>query len=221
MISPYINTVLYSNVTLKPSQMNNYIYQNLKKNLIEDIKGKCFGDYGYIIDVFEIKSYKINTIQAENTSAACTFNVEFTCRLCRPLNNTNIICKVDRAHKVLTRCINGPINVIITAERVNPNNFFRDNNMNIVYKSEDGSKLLNSEDYVNIKIMNYKFLNKDTKILCIGFLESIATNEEKKEFFKEQYDNKGNIIPYDEYINSLKFKQEDKENIVTGEEETE
>jgi len=213
MSSPYINTILFSNVTLYPHQMNNDLYQNLKRNLIEEVKGKCFGDYGYIVDVFEIRSYKTNRIEAENTSASCVFDVEFSCRLCRPLNESSIVCKIDKAHKVLLRCVNGPINVIVTSERVNSDEFFRDNNLNLRYKVEGGSQQLGPDNYVKVRIINYSFLNKDTKIVCLGFLESIASQEDIQAFFKDQHDNKGKLVSYEEYIGSLNFKEEDDDDV--------
>lgn len=214
MKSPYINTVLFTTVTLNPEQMNNDVYQNLKKNLIEELKDRCFGDYGYIVDIYEILDYSINKIEAENTSASCVYSVKFSCRLCRPLNETTIVCKVDKYNKMLLRCINGPINIIITTERINTNIFFRDNNRNIRYEEGETSTLLTSDNYVKVSIINNSFLNRDVRIIGIGFLEGLASPKEIENFFKDQYDNGNNTIPFNEYIKSIEDnkKNEDKEN---------
>ena len=81
MDSPYLNTILSTNVTLKPNQMNNNIYLNLKENLIKSLKGRNFNNCGYIVNIVGILSYNNNVIEAENTMAAAVYNVEFSCRL--------------------------------------------------------------------------------------------------------------------------------------------
>lgn len=209
MTSPYINTVLYTNVTLYPYQMNNDVYQHLKNNLIEDIKETCFGDYGYIVDVYEILEYKINKIEAENTMGSCVYSVKFSCRLCKPLKDTSIICKVDRFNKVLLRCTNGPIHVIITTERINNTVFFRDNNRNLRVKDDNESRVITMDDYVKINIINSTFSNGDTKITAIGFLENIASHKDIENFFRDAYDNGSKFVSYEEYIKSLDEKKEE------------
>ena len=109
MTSPYIDTKLYTTVILHPSQLNNEFYINLKGNLIEDIEKRCFGDYGYIIKIYEILQYSNGIIAAENSSASCSYDVEFSCRLCRPLKNKTIICEVEIINNVLIRLKNLPI----------------------------------------------------------------------------------------------------------------
>lgn len=209
MISPYVNTILYSNVTLYPHQMNNDIYQSLKLNLIEELKDRCFGDYGYIVDIFEILTYNINRIEAENTMGSAIYDVKFSCRLCRPINETTIVCKVDKINKMLIRCVNGPINLIVTTERINTDVFYRDNNRNLRFKSGETSTLLTSNHYVKVAIIKTSFLNRDTRVIGIGFLQDVASPKEIESFFKDQYDSKGKLIPFEEYMKNLQEKQQE------------
>jgi len=221
MDSPYLNTILYTNVTLKPNQMNNNVYLNLKDNLIKSLKRRNFGDYGYIVDIFEILSYDNNSIEAENTMAAAVFDVKFSCRLCRPVKGMKIICEVDKQNKVLIRLKNGPLYVIITSDRFNSNVFFKDNNKNLRYKDGERSTTLKVGDYVKVSLVQLSFNAKGQDMISIGFLENIATVDEIKKYHMDEYNNSGSMVNYDEYIKEMEKKNDDNnENDVDDEERT-
>ena len=54
MNNPFIDTILYTTVVLHPNQLNNNIYSNLKQTLIETLNKKCYKNYGYISEIYEI-----------------------------------------------------------------------------------------------------------------------------------------------------------------------
>src|SRR5437016_615733 len=120
-VSPYINSILLTSVMLNPYQMDNKIYINLKKNLENKVNGKCFSKYGYVVKVIEILAYKDGVIEAENTQSSALFDLNFSCKLCCPLKNTQIVCKIDRVNKLLITAVNGPIIIVITHDRINSN----------------------------------------------------------------------------------------------------
>jgi len=204
IFSPYINTKLYTNVILYPNQMNNDIYKNLKDNLIKSIENKCFIDYGYIMKVYELLDYENGCIKAENTSASCTYDVIFSCRLCRPIKNKIIICEVERVNKVLIRLVNGPMFVIITNDRINDKEFFRDSYRNIRYKKDNSTIILNKGDFVKVSIIQYTFNNGDDNIVAIGYLESIANDENIKQYYKDEYSDKNVIESYSNFVKEEK-----------------
>lgn len=209
MTSPYINTKIHTSVILHPYQMDNKIYINLKKNLESKVTGKCFSKYGYIVKVIEILNYKDGIIEAENTESSALFDLEFSCRICSPLKNTQIICEIDRVNKLLITAKNGPILIIITNDRLNNIIFFKDNNNNIRYKKDGQSKMLESQDFIKVTLQTIQFYDGDEKIKAIGFVDDIATEEEKRNYYLDQYDNPSNTVDFDTY---LKGKQD--ENIV-------
>lgn len=198
--SPYINTVLYTQVSLFPNQMNNNLYINLKKNLEKMIKFKCFEHYGYIQDIFEIIDYKYNSIPAENFLASAVYNISFSCRLCLPLKGMQIICKIQKINKHLFTASNGPILVIVTKERINDKNFFNDSNNNIRFSTDDNkSQLLKSVHFVKLTLDTITFENGDDKIKAIGFLDNIATDEEIKNFYHDLYSKDSEFIDFDSH----------------------
>src|SRR5271154_5825820 len=116
--NPYIDTILETDISLHPSQMNNQIYLNLKSNLSNKLKNKCYRDYGYVMEIYKIVSYEEGYISVDNPHCEAKYKVKFTVRLCRPIKNQEIICKIDRGIKNLISVINGPITLLIPGERI-------------------------------------------------------------------------------------------------------
>ncbi len=198
--SPYINTKLFTTVSLKADQLNNKFYINLKKNLEEQILHKCYKNYGYIMDIYKIIKYSDGNIEPENYSASAKYDIEFSCRLCRPLRLRQIICEIDRVNKVLVTTTNGPIIVIITNDRINDKVFFTDNNNNLRYKKDGKTQLLKKGDFVKISLKATMFNHADTKIKAIGYLEEVATDDDVKEYYKDIYDKEKEMIDIEKYI---------------------
>ena len=178
--SPYINTYLLCPIMLQPNQMDNKIYLHLKSNLINKLEGYCYKNYGYINKIYSIDEISDGIIEAEDPSCSAKIIVKFTCNLCLPIINKELICKIDRMNKALISAINGPIKVIITADKINKDNFFPDMNRNIRIKSN--SEVVIPGMYIKILVLSKSFSDYDKNILVIGFMQNIATDEEIKEF---------------------------------------
>ncbi len=201
--NPYIDTILDNDIMLHPNQMNNQIYLNLKNNLINKLKGKCYRDYGYIVTIYKILHYENGYISADNNLCAAKYKIKFSCRLCIPIKNQEIICKIDRMTKKLISVVNGPITIIITDNRINKDIFFVDLNSNFRYKNIEASKseLLKPGMYVKILITSLAFHHTDENIKALGILMNIATKDEMKMFDdndnfnngKKQADNLDNL----------------------------
>lgn len=198
-VGPYINTELYTTVTLYPDQMNNMIYINLKKNLEDKILHKCFDGYGYIMEIFKITKYDNGIIPPENMTAAAVYNINFTCRLCSPLKNSQIVCEVARINRILLTAKNGPIIVIITKDKINNEIYFNDNNNNLRYRKDNKSYILKSNDHVVVNIIRTTFNRNDTNIKAIGFLSRMATADEIAQYYRDLYNKEDKHINFEEY----------------------
>jgi len=189
MASPYINTILSTPVILRPDQMNNNIYINLKNNLEYKLVNKCFLNYGYVLKIIKIIEYADGVIEAENIESSALFNLKFSCRLCLPLKGMRITCEITRINKLLIMARNGPILVVITPDRINSTVFFKDNNNNIRYKKDDQNTpiLLEPQDFIVVTIQSLKFFDRDEKIKAIGILDNVATDDEKKKYYSDKY----------------------------------
>ncbi len=203
--SPYITTELTSSVSLEPSQMNNNIYKNLKNNLIKRFEGKCFKDYGFINKIYEVNKYSDGYIVAENPKSAARFFVTFTCKLCYPLLKKQIVCKIDKANRLIMRLNNGPINILVTTkDRINKNIFFIDTKSGNLMAKKDGKSIpITIGSYVKVSIESRQFNDQDTMIMAMGFLEDIATDEEVKVSYEKEF-GVDNLITYDDYIQQEK-----------------
>jgi DNA-directed RNA polymerase subunit E'/Rpb7 len=190
--------------------MDNKIYINLKNNL-QKLTGKCFSKYGYIVKIIEILDYKDGIIEAENTESSALFDLDFSCRICAPLRNTQIICEVERVNKLLITARNGPILVIITNDRTNTNIFFKDNNNNIRYKKDGKSDILQPHDFIKVTLVTIHFNDGDENIKVIGFLDDIASEEEKKFYYKDLYTEEGELIEYEKYVRKDKVESQEEE----------
>lgn len=197
--NPFINTTLLCTIMLLPNQMDNKIYLNLKSNLNNKLIGKCYKNYGYIKNIYSIDEISDGVIEAEDPSCSAKLVVKFSCCLCLPIVNKELICKIDRMNKALISAIHGPIKVIITADKINKDNFFPDMNRNIRIKGN--SEVLIPNMYIKILVLSKSFSDYDTNILIIGYLQNIATPDEIELFQKqnneaEQIENIQNELEY-------------------------
>jgi DNA-directed RNA polymerase subunit E'/Rpb7 len=185
--SPYIETSLRCPIMLTPTQMDNKLQLHLKSNLNNTVKGRCYLNYGHIIKINKIEEISDGIIEQEDSTCNAKFIVKFSCRLCYPVRNKEIICKIDRMNKALISGVNGPIKAIITPDKINKDKFFTDNDRNIRIKST--SQVLESEMYIKVLILASTFNHYDVDIIIISHLQDIATDQEIKLFQKEQLDN--------------------------------
>jgi len=187
MTSPYINTKLFTTIMLHPHQMDNNIYLNLKRNLENKMVGKCFSKYGYIVKIIEVLEYGEGTVEAENTNSAALFNLSFSCKLCSPYKGIKIICQILRITKVLITSVNGPILVISTPNYINNDIFFTDNADAIRYQKNGESTILKTKDFIVVTLQSIKFHDGDQRIKAIGFIDGIASDDDIKQYYVDQY----------------------------------
>lgn len=215
-IGPYVNTVLSTLIALEPHQMNNDIYKNIKSNLVSDLEGKCFKQYGFISKIYEIIEYSDGYIIPENPKAAATFDVKFSCKICYPLKKSQLVCKLERSNKLMLKLNNGPINVIVTMDRVNKSVFFQDPKTGILMAKQESGKSIQivSEVYLKVSVEYRTFDDRSDNIMVIGYLDDLATDEEVEKSFKQEF-GKDKIINFDKYV-----EQEEKGLVIIDETES-
>lgn len=189
MTSPYINTELHTTVALAPPDMDNNTYINLKNNLLKQVNKKCYKNYGYVAEVYEVLEYQDGVIEPENLTGSATFKITFSCKLCIPLKGSQIIAQIDRVNELLITVSNGPILIIITNEHINEDVFYTDNNNNLRHKAKEGSPILKQADFVKVTIKTVTFNDGDNKIKAIGYLNDVATDKEVESYYKDMYNS--------------------------------
>jgi len=192
MTTPYINTYLNTTVRIHPNQMDNNIRKHIKNSVEKEHMNKCFLDYGYITKIHEINPDYDAEIVAEDPMACALFKVRFACTVCRPVINDSFICKAIGITPPIIYLVNGPLDIIVkTSQNLNKNIFiFNQKINNWTAKKETNETDTNSKSkyqvieegmYLKVKIINKKIIDKSDRILCTGYLENIATEQEIKD----------------------------------------
>lgn len=203
MNNPFIDTMLYATVALHPSQLNNNIYSNLKQNLIEKYERKCYKDYGYICKIYEIIKRDNGILIPEDLNSSAIFKVKFSCRLCHPLENTQIICKVNQTTDLFISLVSEPIHIIVTTDndRINGNVFYKDQYEKKI-KNKKTNETLEHGSLVKATILSKAFVDKDRKIIAIGRLDDIATDKEIEQFYTDAYSQEKKFVELDDYTHT-------------------
>lgn len=214
MNNPYITTYLTTTVRVLPKEMDNNIRKYIKTSIEKEHSNKCFGDYGFIVKIHEIEIISDGIIIPEDPMCCPTYKVRFLATLCRPLQNTFITAKIVGMSEQLIFLSYGPLDIIVkTINGINKNLFtFNSNLSRWTYKKSDDKNtqkliVLKNDSYLKVKILSKKIIDKTKQIICIGFVENIASDKEIEKSIKDMYEPKkyDNI---DEYIDLEKKIQE-------------
>jgi DNA-directed RNA polymerase subunit E'/Rpb7 len=91
---------LHTLVVLYPWQLNNELYLHLKNNLKQKIENKCI-DAGYVYKINNIEKYNIGYILPEDLTGNTIFEITYTAKICNPMINNQMICKIDKFLKYI------------------------------------------------------------------------------------------------------------------------
>lgn len=181
--NPYKKTILSTPIMLSPDQMDNKMYIHLKANLKNKLENKCYENYGYIDEIYNIEEISDGIIEPEDSSCSAKMEIKFSCNLFLPIVGKEIICKIKKMNKALIMGVNGPIEAVITTDKINKENFFPDINRNIRVKGT--SEIIVPNMYIRVLVISKLYSNYDKNILVIGFLQDIATQKEIDEYFEK------------------------------------
>ena len=157
---------------------------NLRNNLSKEIERKCTED-GYISKIHKINDYSSGIIIPENLDSSAIYDVKYSCKLCLPIENTMIICKIDLITKVLVKAKYGkPIICIIKISQINKDKFSLNNNGDIIYT--DNNAIVKSGDYIKVNIIAKNFFAGDERIIILADLVDMATSEEVQEYYDDE-----------------------------------
>jgi len=198
--TPYLDTELYSRILIRPQQINNDIYINLKNNLKRKVEKKC-NKYGFVTKIYKILDFSEGEVVPENFDSSIVFNVKFSCRICLPVSDTNVICKVDLLNKSLIKASNGPIVCIIGINYINENLFSINNKGDVL--NINNNEILKPGDHIIVKIKGTNFFPGDERIVILGGLESLPTDEEIQKYYKENLESEKIVDDVNNDIDNL------------------
>lgn len=181
--NPYKKTILSTPIMLSPDQMDNKMYIHLKANLQNKLENKCYENYGYIDKIYNIEEISDGVIEPEDSSCSAKMEIKFSCNLFLPIVGKEIICKIKKMNKALIMGVNGPIEAVVSIDKINKDNFFQDVNRNIRVKGT--SEIVVPNMYIRLLVISKSYNNYDKNIFIIGFLQDIATQKEIDEYFEK------------------------------------
>lgn len=190
LVNPYIMCEMKKRVSLLPYQMNFNLYNNLKTNLIRAVERKC-NDIGFIVKVYKITNYKTGILESENLSGNAIYTLTYIANVCKPIEKTQIIVKIDMPSnnnivniKTLKaiKAVNGPIDCVILSNLIDMDNFTINGDGSITCKRNGA--LMQNQDYVKVTIQNLNINAGMNNIVMIGYMNDMATEEEVEMYFK-------------------------------------
>lgn len=186
----FIDLKLHDIVTIFPWQLNNELYLHLKKNLKEKVEKKCI-DIGYICKVLDIVEYKNGYLLPEDLTGNVNFKITYNAKVCIPIPNNLIICKVDQIFKSVIMAQNGPVVALIKFTDISIN-FTLNNLGGVVYKRNN--KVLEPGDYIKVSIRSKRSFNGDTHIGVMGFIEDMVVQEEINKYMYREFEDDNDEI---------------------------
>jgi DNA-directed RNA polymerase subunit E'/Rpb7 len=201
MSNPFKDTILYTTIVLHPSQLNNNIYSNIKQNLMS-LVGMCYKKYGYISKIYEILEHDSGCIRPEDPTSSVEYKIKFSCRLCHPIENMQIICKINKITSVFVSLIREPIYITVPLSNCNEDIFVWDAHKKHFIIKKTG-EILESDTFVKATILSKTFTNKDKSIFAIGYLNDIATDDEINKFYNDEYASKEKPVEFSDFENEI------------------
>lgn len=196
MSGPYFITTLAADVRVHPSQMDNNIMDNIKRNLERSYSNKCYDNYGYVDKIYDVNNdIKGGIIRAEDNTSSSVHRVSFNCRICNPLKNSIVMGHIIGINNMIIVAENGPIKFIIGESNINHENvqFKKSAYYPVSSKGELINKPISKGTYVMIKVLNKKIVKNRTKIIVFGRLESVILDEKVMDVIRDQYESSEKI----------------------------
>jgi len=178
IVSPYKNITQYTKVQIKPHMMNSDIKNNMKLVLRKKVEKIC-NKQGFIDEVFKIESYIEEDIAPENLSGSVNYNIAYHCRICIPIENTQIIAQVKAINQELVLASNGPIMIFIPKDNIDSKVWdVTENFLHLKTRTK-----LKDNNYIKVEIINKRINQGDFQIKAIAKLIDFATEKEVKDFY--------------------------------------
>lgn len=180
LIYPCRDEILHARILLLPHQMNNDLYINLKKNLVDKVEGKCIKE-GFVIKVYKLLEYSNGLVEPENFTGSAVYDVKYLAKICVALKESTIVARVKsyvpNANFALAE-FGSIMNIIFTKNErdLNTRKFIIGNDRSLLHIPTN--KKIGNGDYLKIQLKSVRFYKNDIIIGCMGYLDDLASPEE-------------------------------------------
>ena len=144
-------------------------------------------------------------MDGENFTGSAVYNIRYLASLCIPVEKTQIICKIENINNAIILATHGPISSVITPDNINTLIFV--NEVGKYYYMEDKQRIeLKKGDLIKLTILSKKLYKNDIMI-SLGFLDEIALQSEKDNFYKPELFNPDQEV--EELVELIEFHEDE------------
>lgn len=156
---------LTENIVVPPDKFNHKLNSYLEENLKSKIEEKCI-DEGYVKkDSISIVKKSIGSIKGSQFNGYISYLLLYKASICNPKSGGVIKCKVKLINNKLgLLCNSGPLTIIVGKQLHNNPELLED---------------INTDDIIEVKIIESKFSMNDKEIRILGKLNSDSDNVKK------------------------------------------
>lgn len=189
LVNPYVIREIGTKISLNPTQLDFNLYKNLKNSLIKKVEGKNI-KYGNVVQVHKITDYSNGFIDTSNFTGNAVYDIKYIATLCIPVDEKQIVVRIDMRNDSkpinikdlkAIRCSNGCIDCIIMTNLIDSQKFQMNTDGTVSYRTTNTPLL--SGDYLKISIQNKQINANTSRIMVIGYLNDLATEEEIEKYY--------------------------------------
>ena len=190
----YINTLLKKKVILHPRYINKKFEDNILQQLLEEVGDKCIKEGFVVKDSIKIVKRSKGYTLDSNFSGNIYFDIVYKAKVCNPIRDNIIKCKINKINKFGVQASVGPLSVIIAKQYHNNKELF--NNLEI-------------DSNIDVSVIGSRYSINDKIIEVMGRLAK-DKNINYKSFFKENKnkENKENELDDDLLIDNKNIDDE-------------
>lgn len=157
----YIPQIIYVKEGVQLSELStdtNAVTSNALNTLLEykirkKIGGKCM-NVGYIDkNGIKVVSRSMGKMNTSHFNGEIYYQVQLECKVCKPTPEQIIEARIVGKNKIGILCVTGPLQIIIPSSHHEDASFYN---------------MLNKDDIILVKIINYKFQLNDDHIKVVG-----------------------------------------------------
>jgi DNA-directed RNA polymerase subunit E'/Rpb7 len=190
LVNPYVIQEVGTKISISPTQLDFNLYKNLKNNLIKKVEGKNI-KIGNVVRVHKITEYGNGYIDPNSFMGNALYDIKYIATLCVPIELKQIIVRIDmrsdadkgvntKDFKAL-RCSNGCIDCIVMVNLIDIQKFRMNVDGTIEYIKTNA--VLMNGDYLKVTIQNKQINANTNRIMIIGYLNDVASEEEVQQYY--------------------------------------
>ena len=180
--SPYYHTQLDADVIVFPHQINRNIDESLMINLRNLVENKCVKN-GYVMKVYDIVEKGDGKIDDDNLAGYIVYHVKYTCYLCSPVVNLEMVCEITTMSNGFLVGKNGPMTVILSHRDINSQSFVVEHNNQDIKHLTTKTKL-QVGDYIKVVVSGRTMVAGENRIGVFASLNGMASSKEIEMYHK-------------------------------------